>query len=216
MVRDGFRRQLDKLENDLLSLGSLVDEAVARAIASLQPRNLRLAEAVIDGDRQINRLRFEIEEECLDLMATQQPMARDLRIIVAVLILAGELERMGDHAVGIARINQMMSNGPPFQSLLYIPEMAEKASDMLRRALEAFIRADKDAALAIAREDDEVDALNSQVYHRLLGFMIKDPSVIQHATWLLWVAHNLERIADRVTNICERVVFMVTGKLVEI
>ncbi|MDO8672563.1 MAG: phosphate signaling complex protein PhoU, partial [Dehalococcoidia bacterium] len=155
-------------------------------------------------------------EDCLSLMATQQPMARDLRLIIAVLLIGTELERMGDHAEGIAKITLMLADEPLLKPLVDIPRMADKAREMLRRSLDAFIARDAEAAKKIAAEDDEVDALYDRVYQELLTFMISDPRNITRATHLLWVAHNLERIADRATNICERVVFTVTGRMEEI
>ena len=149
------------------------------------------------------------------LLATQQPMATDLRVIAAAMHICTELERMGDHAEGIAKINLMMGDESLLKPLVDIPAMSDKARDMLRRTMDAFVARDVEAAKAIASEDDEVDALYDRVYIDLVGYMVKDPGTITRATHLLWVAHNLERIADRVTNICERVVFMVTGQMEE-
>jgi phosphate transport system protein len=163
----------------------------------------------------INEKRFAIESEALTLIATQQPMAGDLRVIAAVLEIAHELERMGDYAKGIAKINLMMGDEPLLKPLIDVPLMAEKARSMLHQALEAFVRRDVDLARAIPKQDDEVDALYNQVYRDLLALMMQNPRDIDRATYLLWVAHNLERTADRVANICERVIFMVTGEMME-
>jgi phosphate transport system protein len=170
----------------------------------------------VADDQQINQKRFEIEEQCVQLIATQQPLASDLRIIVAVLNIIIELERIGDYAVGIARIVIMIGDEPPLKPLVDIPRMAEKAADMLKRSLAAFIDSSSQAATQIIGEDDAIDNLYDQVYRELLVFMMEDPKTITRATRLMWVAHNLERSADRVTNICERVVFVVTGKMEEL
>ncbi|MEA3345016.1 MAG: phosphate signaling complex protein PhoU [Chloroflexota bacterium] len=163
----------------------------------------------------MNEKRFAIEDNCLALIATQQPMASDLRTLAAVLEIATELERTGDYAKGIARINLMMGEEPLLKPLIDIPRMADKAQDMLHRSLEAFIHRDVELARAIPTEDDEVDGLYNQVYRELLTLIMANPRNIDQATLLLWTAHNLERTADRVTNICERVVFTVKGEMVE-
>jgi len=199
----------------MLILGSMVEKAITSAVDTLKRRDLEGARRLIADDRQINQRRFAIEERCLTLIATQQPMASDLRAIAAILEIATELERMGDYAKGIAKINLMIGEEPLLKPLIDIPRMADKASNMLRRALDAFIQRDVALARAIPAEDDEVDALYNQVYRELLTFIMTDPRTLDRATFLLWVAHNLERTADRVTNICERVIFTVTGEMVE-
>lgn len=216
MAREHYQKQLFELQDDVLELGRMVDSAIAQAVDSLKKRDLEMSKKIIADDYFINRKRFEIEDNCLLLIATQQPMAIDLRTIAASLYISADLERMGDHAEGIAKINIMIGDEPLVKPLIDVPRMAEKASDMLRRSLDAFVRLDIKAAHKICDEDDEVDALYDQVYRELLTIMLQDPRTITRATYLLWVAHNLERIADRVTNICERVVFMVTGKMEEI
>ncbi len=215
MPRETFVRELQKLQDQMLMLGSMVQQAILDSVDALKRRDVEAAQHIIDGDREINRRRFDIERDCLILIATQQPMASDLRTIAAVLEIGTELERMGDYAKGIARINIMMGEKPLLKPLIDIPRMADKGCDMLRRALDAFIRRDVELARTIPREDNEVDALYNQVYHELLTFIIADPHTIDQATHLLWVAHNLERFSDRVTNICERVVFTVTGEMRE-
>lgn len=215
-TRATFDRQLAGLRDDVLILGSMVDKAIDRAVEALKRRDLNESEVIISDDMKINRKRFEIEEKCLLLLATQQPMASDLRVIAAVMHIVTDLERMGDHAEGIAKINLMMGDQPLLKPLVDIPRMADKARDMLRRSLDALIAPDVESARALAAEDDEVDRLYDGVYAELIGFMVRDPSTITRATYLLWVAHNLERIADRITNICERIVFMVTGQMEEI
>lgn len=215
-LRTAFHERLRELQDEVLIMGSMVEEAIGRSVEALKNRDLQLAEQVIENDQKINQRRFEIEESCITMIATQQPMASDLRIIITVLNLITELERMGDYAEGIARIALMIGDEPPLKPLIDIPRMAEKARDMLRRSLETFINRDSEEAMRITAEDDEVDNLYHQVFRELLLFMMEDPRTITRATRLLWVAHNLERIADRATNICERVGFTVTGKMVEI
>ncbi len=213
MPRVEFHRDLRELQNELLLLGNMVEKAIARALDALKNRDLAASEEVIRDDDIIDRKRFELEERCIDLIATQQPLAGDLRVLITVLHMSVELERMGDYAEGIAKISLMMGDEPPLKPLIDIPRMADKATDMLRRSLDAFVNRDLDAATAVCDDDDEVDALYEQVYRELLTYMMVSPSVIQRATFLLWVAHDLERIADRTTNIAERVIYMVTGEL---
>ena len=215
-VRAGLDRQLRMLEGEVVVMGSMVEKSIARALDSLVRRDVEASQQVIREDDFIDKKRFEIEEQCIDLIATQQPMARDLRILVSMLHITVELERMGDYAEGIARINVLMGDQPTLKPLIDIPQMAEKASRMLRRSLDALVNRDTVTALQVCNDDDEVDALYDQVYRDLLHYMIEDPETIPRATYLLWVAHDLERIADRATNIAERVVYLVTGKMEEI
>jgi phosphate transport system protein len=215
-IRTGFHRKLREIQDDILAMGSMVTKAVNRSIDALKSRDLELARQVIADDKKINGKRFEIEEKCIELIATQQPMASDLRTIVAVLNIVSEVERIGDYAEGIARIAILIGDEPPLKPLIDIPRMAEQTVDMLRRSLDAFISRDAAAARQISAEDDTIDHLYDQVFRELLTFMAEDPRTITRATRLIWAAHNLERAADRVTNICERVVFMVTGKMEEI
>jgi len=215
MLRESFERDLQRLQDEVLALGSMVEDAIIESVESLKQRDRAKARRLIAQDRMFNEKRFAIEDDTLVLIATQQPMAGDLRTLAAVLAIISELERIGDYAKGIAKINLMIGEEPLIKPLVDIPRMAERARDMLHRALEAFVQRDVDLACAIPDEDDEVDALYNQVYRELLTFIMNDPTTIDQATYLLWVAHNLERAADRVINICERVVFTVTGKLVE-
>ena len=214
-TRATFDRQLAGLKDEVLILGSMVYKAIARSVDALKRRDRNESEIIISDDMKINRKRFEIEEKCLLLLATQQPMASDLRVIAAAMHIITDLERMADHAEGIAKINLMMGDEPLLKPLIDIPKMADKARDMLRRSLDAYVARDVEAAKRLAGEDDEVDELYNVVYRDLLDIMIKDPTTVTRATYLLWVAHNLERIADRVTNICERIAFMVTGQMEE-
>jgi len=215
-IRTAFHKKLREIQDDILVMGSMVEKAISRSIDALKRRDLDVAQQVIANDSMINEKRFEIEEKCIQLIATQQPMASDLRIIVCILNIITEVERIGDYAEGIAKIVVMTGDEPPLKPLIDLPRMAEKTADMLHRSLDAFINRDADAAKRIAAEDDEVDNLYDQVFRELLTFMAEDPKTITRATRLIWVAHNLERSADRVTNICERVVFIVTGKMEEI
>ena len=215
-VRSGLDRQLRMLQDEVVILGGMVEKSIARAMDSLTRRDLEASNQVIAEDDFIDRKRFEIEEQCIDLIATQQPMAGDLRILVSMLHISVELERMGDYAEGIARINLLLGDEQLLKPLIDIPQMAEKAAAMLRRSIDAMVNRDTVTALQVCNDDDEIDALYDQVYRDLLLYMIQDPDTIQRATFLLWVAHDLERIADRATNIAERVVFLVTGKMEEI
>jgi phosphate transport system protein len=214
-IRTEFHRRLKEIQDDILVMGSMVGKAITLATEALKLRDQALAQRVINDDAQINRKRFEIEEKCVQLIATQQPMASDLRVIVSALNIITELERIGDHAEGNAKIAIMIGDEPPLKPLIDIPRMTEQAASMLQRALDAFIARDADAARAIIKEDDVVDNLYDQVFRELLLFMVEDPKTVTRATRLIWVAHNLERCADRVTNICERVIFVVTGRMME-
>lgn len=213
MPREDFDRDLRMLKDDLLVLGSMVEKAITRAVQALKVRDLETSEEVVREDDYIDHLRFEIEERCVNLIATQQPMAGDLRTLISILHIAVELERMGDYAEGIAKISLAMGDEPPVKPLIDIPRMAALAIDMLRRSLDALVNRDVVAATAVCNDDDEVDAIYDQIYRELLTFMIEDPKTIRRATYLLWVGHDLERIADRATNIAERVIYLVTGKL---
>jgi phosphate transport system protein len=216
MPRQTFDRDLQRLQDDLLALGSLVETAIMDSMDSLKRQDLEAAQQVVDGDRVINEKRYAIESTALILMATQQPMAVDLRLLASFLEISTELERMGDYAKGIAKIALLIGKQPLVKPLIDLPRMAEKASSMLHRALDAFVQRDVEQARRIPDEDADMDALYNQIYRELLTFIMADPSVIDQATHLLFVAHNLERTADRVTNICERIIFTVTGKMLEL
>lgn len=215
MPRTDFDRDLRMLQDELLLQGSMTEKAIAKSIDALRSRNVAVAQEVIDEDDIIDQKQLEIEERCIDLIATQQPLAGDLRILITVLHVTGELERMGDYAEGIAKISLMMGTEPPLKPLIDIPRMAEKSMDMLRRSLDAFVNRDVVACMGIMNEDDEIDDLYEQVFRELLTYMMADPGAVKRATHLLWVAHDLERIADRTTNIAERVIYLVTGKHAE-
>ena len=213
MQRVDLDRQLTHLQEEIALMANVVDKAIYRSVEALKNRDLAESQLVIDGDDYIDQKRYEVEELCVDLIATRQPMAGDLRAVVSMLHIAVELERMGDYAEGIAKISLLMGDEPPLQPLIDIPRMANKATEMLRDSVDCLIERDLVKAEKVMDDDDEVDDLYDQVYRELLLFMIQDPRSIQRATYLLWAAHDLERIADRATNIAERVMFLITGKM---
>ena len=213
MLRVDLDRQLNHLQEEVLLLANVVDKAVMRAVEALKSRDLVESQLVVDGDDYIDVKRYELEELCIDLIAMQQPMAGDLRAIIALMHITVELERMGDYAEGIAKISLLMGNDPPLKPLIDIPRMADKSREMLRDSMDSLVQRDKVMANKVLDDDDEVDALYDQVYRELLLYMIQDPRNIQRATYLLWAAHDLERIADRATNIAERVIFLITGRV---
>ncbi len=216
MLRKTFETEMQQVKDEILVLGSMVEQALLDSVEALKKRDIKAAEKVFAEDQKINEKRFAIENKLMVLIATQQPMAHDLRLLASSLEIISELERMGDYAKGIANINIRMGDEPLLKPLIDVPRMAQKGVDMLHRALTAFVNEDVETAKALPIEDDEVDALYNQVYRELMTFIIHDPKTIERANWLLWVAHNLERFADRVTNICERTVFIVTGEMKEI
>lgn len=214
MLRATFDRELRRLHDRILSLGSEVENNIVEATEVLMRRDQIAAQRLIAADRDVNRQRIAIMNDALTLIATQQPMAGDLRLIASVLELTGELERINDYVKGIARISLMLGPGPTPEVLGQLPLMAEKTRDMLHRALDAASNRDAELARQIPQEDDEIDALFIEVYHQLVEYVVAGGSV-ETANRLEWAAHNLERAADRVTNICEWVVYNVTGQYVE-
>lgn len=204
---------MELLRNDVLRIGSFIEEQVERAVRALVNHDVSLAHQVIESDEQINEIRYRVEAEMLRAIATQQPTARDLRQIIAAAHMAIEMERMADHARGIALIAVRIGDEPHVKPLIDVPRMAEVTREMIHDALDAFIHVDVSRARAVAERDDEVDALYNQILRELLTFMMQDHKTITQATYLLWVAHNLERIADRATNLSERVIFAATGEL---
>jgi phosphate transport system protein len=215
-MRKNFEKEIQHLKDELLVLGSVVEAQILGSVESLKKRDLDASRRIYETDDQVNSKRYAIEEQVMIVIATQQPMAHDLRLLASILEVSGELERMGDYAKGIATVSIRMGDEPLLKPLIDIPRMAEKGADMLHRALGAFVHEDVEAARAIPAEDDEVDGLYNQIYHELMLFVIQDAKTIERANWLLWVAHNLERLADRVSNICERTVFIATGELKEL
>ena len=216
MIRKTFESEIQQVKDDVLLLGSMVEHAIIASVEALKKRDIQASEKIFAEDKEINRKRFEIENQLMVLIATQQPMAHDLRLLASTMEIISELERMGDYAKGIANINIRMGEQPLLKPLIDIPRMAQIGTSMLHRSLTAFINEDVEIAKSIPVEDDEVDALYNQVYRELMMFIIQDPKSIERANWLLWVAHNLERVADRVTNICERTIFIATGEFAEI
>jgi len=216
MAREGFHRRIQELERDVMAMGAMVIDAIQRSVEALGDLNAEKAQQVIAYDVKVDRKRWELEDLCVDLIATQQPVASDLREIIATLSIVRDLERIGDYAEGIGKIVLLHGHEPLVRPLRYLPIMARRAVGMLDRSLQAFVQRDAKAARAICDEDDEVDNLYDQAYHDLIGTMIRDPSVITRATYLIWAAHNVERIADRATNIAESVVYLVTGTPMEL
>jgi phosphate transport system protein len=216
MIRKTFEHEIQQVKDEVLLLGSMVEHAIITSVEVLKKRDIKGAEKIIADDLEINKKRFAIENQLMILIATQQPMAHDLRLLASTMEIISELERMGDYAKGIANINIRMGEESLLKPLIDIPRMAQIGADMLHRSLTAFVNEDIEAAQAIPAEDDEVDDLYNQIYHELMLFIIQDPKSIERANLLLWVAHNLERVADRVTNICERTIFIATGEMSEI
>jgi len=211
-----FRKGFQEIQENILTMGGTVTEAINRSIEALKNRDLKLAHKIIADDAKINGQRFAIEDRCIELMATKKPTTSDLHVIIAVLSIITELERIGDYAEGIAKIVVMIGDEPPLKPLIDIPRMAELTTEMIDKSLQSFVNRDVELAKRVVTMDNVVDGLYDQVFRELLTFMMVDPKTINRATRLIWVAHNLERAADRVTNICERVVFTVTGKMGEL
>jgi phosphate transport system protein len=216
VTRSSFERELNRLQQDLIGLGETVAQALKASVEVLLGRDLARARELIVGDAEINRRRFAIEADCLTLVATQQPMARDMRVLAAMLEIATELERTGDYAKGVARIATRAADRPLPDVVGDFRPMVAKVAEMLTASLQAFAAGDVAAARAIPHDDDEIDAYYNRVYRGLLQAMIADPGYVDEGSQLLWAAHNFERAGDRVTNICERVIFMVTGEMREL
>jgi phosphate transport system protein len=216
MLRKTFAQEIQQLKDDVLLLGSWVEQSLLDSVDALKKRDLEAAHQIIERDNEINAKRFALENQVMIVIATQQPMAHDLRLLASILEVASEIERMGDYAKGIATINIRMGDQPLIKPLIDVPRMAQLGVGMLHRALTAFVNEDAVTARQIPDEDDEVDMLYNQVYRELMTYVMQDPRNIERANWLLWAAHNLERFADRVTNICERTVFIATGELKEV
>ena len=215
MLRKTFENEIQHLKDEIILLGSMVEQSLLDAVEALKKRDVEASRKIVERDNKINEKRFQLENDVMIIIATQQPMAHDLRVLASILEVISELERMGDYAKGIGVINVRMGDEALLKPLVDIPRMAEAGTSMLHRALAAFVNEDAETARGIPQEDDLVDELYNQVYRELMTFIMVDPKNIERANWLLWVAHNLERFADRVTNICERTVFIVTGELTE-
>lgn len=216
MLRKTFENEIQQLKDEIIVLGSMVEQSVLDSVDALKKRDLEASKKIIETDNQVNAKRFALENRVMVQIATQQPMAHDLRLLASILEVISELERMGDYAKGIGVINIRMGEQDLLKPLVDLPRMAKIGTGMLHRALTAFVNEDVEAARIIPADDDQVDDLYNQIYRELMTFVMEDPKNIERANWLLWAAHNLERFADRVTNICERTIFIVTGEIKEI
>jgi phosphate transport system protein len=215
MVRELFGKKIKQIQDEILLLGSMVEQATLDSVKVFKSRDLVAAQTLVDDDQNINDKRFAIENAILILMATQQPLAHDLRLLASMLIVTNELERMGDYAKGIAHNAMRLGNSSIPVPIRNIEKMADLAVSMLHRALSAFINEDIKIAVSLPKEDDQVDALFNESYRSIVRTMIADPETIDESSTLLWVVHNLERFADRVVNICERTVFIKSGEMLE-
>ncbi|MBI5453685.1 MAG: phosphate signaling complex protein PhoU [Deltaproteobacteria bacterium] len=215
MTREAYHKALKELQDEVMKMSAMVGTAIKESMEALKARDVEKSRRIVKNDMLINRMRFDIEEKCIRLIATQQPMAVDLRILASIINVITDLERIGDHAEGIAKISVSIGDEPLVKPLIDMPVMAGKALSMLQRCMTAFVERDSETAKKICNEDDEVDALYDTIYNELVLMMVQDPKIIKDATYLIWAAHNIERMADRVTNIAERVVYMVTGKMEE-
>ncbi len=216
MVRDLYHKDLHKLKEEVISMGGLVSKAIGDSVLSLKNRDVGMAQKVIEMDHEIDALDLNIEDNCMRLLALQQPMARDLRLIISVLKMSIDLERMGDLALEIAVITKITADSPPIKPLVDIPRMSDICQDMLKNLMNAFENKDIELARVVAKRDDEIDALFDQVRRELISYMIEDPKKLTGAQHLTFVARYLERIGDHITNLSENVVFMVTGERVEL
>ncbi len=217
MARETFERQMQVLLDQVLVLGSMVEQAVLDSLDALKRRDLTAARRIREADLQINEKRYAIESGCITLIATQQPMARDVRFLAAILEIITELERIGDYAKGICKITQLISEEEIEPVLIYnLQQMANIGLGMLRRALDAFVSGDAVVAREIPLEDSKVDDLYNQMYRKLMEQMATDITTIDRANHIMWAAHNLERMSDRVTNICERIIYVATGEMKEL
>lgn len=208
-------RELNDLREDIIRMGSLVETAIDQAMIALANRDLRLAQEVVMGDSEVNELRFKVEEDCLRILATQQPMAIDLRVVIAGIHLAVELERIGDHAAGIAKLVSRLDVEEEIDTLFKLPKMAKRSMQMVEQSIRAYVSRNAELARDVIRQDDKLDSHYRKLYRGALGQMQEDPDYVRRATFLLWIGHNLERIGDRALNMAERVIFMVTSEFVE-
>jgi phosphate transport system protein len=216
MARETFEKQIRQIQDEILLLGSMVEQATLDSVSTFKNRDVQAAKTIVEDDQNINDKRYAIENAILILFATQQPLAHDLRALSAMLLVTNELERMGDYAKGIANNTIRMSNPDIPIPIRDIEKMAELAVSMLHRSLTAFINEDIEQAVSIPKEDNQVDDLFNKCYRMIVNSMIANPTLIDDSSMLLWVVHNLERLADRVVNICERTIFIKSGELLEI
>lgn len=213
-TRSLLDKELAQIRENIIQLGDMVDKAIEKAMLAMSDHNISMAQEVVNGDEKVNLLRYEIEQECLRVLATQQPAAVDLRTVIAAIHLTVELERIGDHASGIARLVERLDREEEIDSLHKLPKMAKRARQMVQEGITAFINHDAALAQAMIKQDDKIDKQYKRLFRETLNEM-KDDQYIRRATFLLWTGHNLERIGDRATNMAERVIFMVTGEFVE-
>ena len=214
-TRSLLDKELAQIRENIIQLGDMVDKAIEKAMLAMSDHNMSMAQEVVNSDEKVNLLRYEIEQECLRVLATQQPAAVDLRTVIAAIHLTVELERIGDHASGIARLVERLDREEEIDSLHKLPKMAKRARQMVQEGITAFINHDAALAQAMIKQDDKIDKQYKRLFRETLDEM-KDDQYIRRATFLLWTGHNLERIGDRATNMAERVIFMVTGEFVEV
>jgi phosphate transport system protein len=214
-TRSLLDKELAQIRENIIQLGDMVDKAIEKAMLAMSDHNMSMAQEVVNSDEKVNLLRYEIEQECLRVLATQQPAAVDLRTVIAAIHLTVELERIGDHASGIARLVERLDREEEIDSLHKLPKMAKRARQMVQEGITAFINRDAALAHAMIKQDDKIDKQYKRLFRETLDEM-KDDQYIRRATFLLWTGHNLERIGDRATNMAERVIFMVTGEFVEV
>ncbi len=216
MLRKGFNQEIQNTRDEILLLGSMVEQAIHASVDALMAHSMRRSQQVIENDAKINAKRFEIEMHVINIIATQQPMAHDLRVLASILEITGELERIGDYAKGIAMICIRIGSQPAIKSLGDLTLMAQLSMGMLHRSLTAFAEEDAEIARKIPDEDDAVDNLYLQFYRVMITYVMENASNIDEVNYLMWAAHNLERAADRVANICERTIFIATGEITEL
>ncbi|MBT9171879.1 MAG: Phosphate-specific transport system accessory protein PhoU [Syntrophomonadaceae bacterium] len=216
MQRIEFQKALYALQQEILKMGGLVEENIARSIDALAKQDLDLADKVFEVEEAIDRLEMQVEETCLRLIATQQPVAEDLRKISAAFKIITDLERMGDYSVDIAKVAKRIGKEPLIKPLIDLPRMALLAQKMVKNALDAYVSEDQELAASVGQADDEVDSLHNQVFRELLVLMMENPRTITQATYLLFVSRSLERIADHATNISERVIYLVSGQRIDL
>ncbi len=215
MTRKEYHQSLQEVQDDVLKMSQMVGKAITGSLKALKDRDITASKRIVREDAAINKMRFVIEKKCMLLLATQQPMAGDLRVLASVINIITDLERIGDHAEGIAKISVTIGKKELVKPLIDMPRMVEQAASMLSRCMQAFMDRDIKVARLICEEDDIVDYLYDHIYNELVLLMISNPQIIKDATYLIWAAHNIERMADRVTNIAERIVYMVTGRMEE-
>lgn len=214
--RSTLDRELVEIQEDLVRMGKMVENAIQLAIKSMKERDLAVAEQIVAGDEKLNQLRFHIEEVGLSTMATQQPAAGDLRAIIAAMNIVGDLERMGDHAAGIAKTTLRMAEAEWLDVPVELEKMADLASEMLRKAMQAYTELDTDLAYSVATEDDYIDQQYKKLFRSLVKLMSSQPEAAESALYLMFTGHNMERIADRATNVAERVIFLSSGEMTEL